>query len=110
MLFARMGVNVHGWLTHSTMQLCLNNEALFCNPCLLFSDETLKGEGQWKNQGNAFINAGFTNWKKQFECIQMHEESQSYVNSKIAQVMFLQKKSMRDILEAQERVGEEATQ
>ena len=40
----------------------------------------------------------------------MHEESQYHINSKIAQVMFLQKKSMRDMLEAEEKVQEEARQ
>ena len=40
----------------------------------------------------------------------MHEESRSHINSKIAQVMFLQKKSMRDILDAQEKVPEKARQ
>ena len=39
-----------------------------------------------------------------------NEESQSHNNSKIAQVIFLQKKSTRDILEAQEQVQEEARQ
>ena len=37
----------------------------------------------------------------------MHEESQFHINSKIAEVM-LQKKSIRNILEAQEKVREQA--
>ena len=77
---------------------------------MLFPDEVLRGEGKWKSQGNAFFKAGFSNWKKQFEYVRMHEESQSHINSKIAQVMFLQKKAMRDILDAQEKVQEEARQ
>ena len=77
---------------------------------MLFSDKVLRGERQRKNQGNAFVKAGFSNWKKQFEYVRMHEESQCHINSKIAQVMFLQKKSMRDIIEAQEKVQEEARQ
>ena len=93
------------WLTYS-----IDNYALYCIPCLLFSDEVLRGEGQQKNLGNAFVKAGFSNWKKQFEYVRMHEESQSHIDSKIAQVMFLKKKSMRDILEAQENVQEEARQ
>ena len=40
----------------------------------------------------------------------MHEELQSHINLKIAQVLFLQKKSMRDIPEAQKNVQEEARQ
>ena len=34
----------------------------------------------------------------------MHEKCQSHINSKIAQAMFLQKKSMRDILAAREKL------
>ena len=70
----------------------------------------LREKGQRKNQGNAFLKAGFSNWKKQFEYIRMREESQSHIDSKIAQAMFLQKKSMRDILEAQEKVQGEVGQ
>ena len=91
----------------SSLTYSLNNDALYCIPCLLFSDEVLRGEGQRKNQGNAFIKAGFSNWKKHFQYVRMHEETQSHINSKIAQEMFLQKKSMRDILEAREKVQEE---
>ena len=40
----------------------------------------------------------------------MHEESQAHINSKIVQLMFLQQKSMTEILEAQEKVQEEARQ
>ena len=36
----------------------------------------LRGDGQWKNQGNAWVKAGFLNWKKHFEEVRMHEESQ----------------------------------
>ena len=104
-LFRRKDRSKHSWLTYS-----LDNDTLYCIQCLLFSDEVLKGEGQQKNQGNAFVKADFSNWKKEFEYVRMHEESQSHINSKIAQVMFLQEKSMRDILEAQEKVQEEARQ
>ena len=38
-------------------------------------------------------NQGFQIGKKQFEYVQQHEESQSHINAKVAQVMFLQKKS-----------------
>ena len=66
---------------------------------MLYSDSVIAGQGQRKNQGSAFIKSGFSNWKKQF--VQQHEESQSHINAKVAQVMFLQKKSLRDILEEQ---------
>ena len=104
-LFCRKDGSKHSWLTYA-----LDNDALYCIPCLLFPDEVLRGEGQRKNHDNAFVKAGFSNWKKQFEDVRMHEESQSHTNSEIAQVMFLQKKSMRYIVEAQEKVQEEARQ
>ena len=93
------------WLTYS-----FDSDALYFIPFLLFSDEVLSGRGQQKNQSNAFIKAFFSNWKKQFEHVRMHEECEPHINSKIAEVMLLQKKSMRDIPEAQENVQEEARQ
>ena len=59
---------------------------------------------------SAFVKASFSNWKKQFKSDWMHEESQAHINSKIVQLMFLQQKSMTEILEAQEKVQEEARQ
>ena len=56
------------------------------------------------------MKAGFSNWKKQFQVVREHEESNSHVNSKLAQVMFLQKKSMRDILNAQEETEKQTRQ
>ena len=71
------------WLTYS-----LDNGPLYCIPCLLYSDEVLRREGQQKNQGNSFVKAGFSNWKNQFKYVWMHGNSQSRINSKIDQVMF----------------------
>ena len=85
-LFRRKDGSKRSWLTYS-----LENDSLFCTPCMLFSDSVIRGQGQRKNQGNAFIKSEFSNWKKQFEYVQQHEESQSHINAKIAQVMFLQK-------------------
>ena len=59
---------------------------------------------------SAFVKASFSNWKKQFKSDWMHEESQVHINSKIVQLMFLQQKSMREILEIQEKVQDEARQ
>ena len=82
-VFCRKDGTNRTWLTYS-----LEDDALYCIPCLLFSDATLRGENQRKNQGSAFSKDGFSNWKKKSE----HEESQIHINSKLAQVMFLQKK------------------
>ncbi len=45
------------------------------------------------NQGNAFRNAGYSNWKKQYSNITKHEKSESHINAKVAQVVFLQGRS-----------------
>lgn len=100
-VFCRKDGTNRSWLTY-----CLENDALYCIPCLLFSDETLRGQNQRKNQGTAFSRDGFSNWKKQYTAIPEHEASQSHINSKIAQVMFLQKRSMKDILKTQEEEQE----
>ena len=102
-LFCCKDVSKRSWLTSS-----LNNDALYRIPCLVFSDEVLRGKCQWKNQGNAFVKLGFSNWKKQFEYVQMYEESQSHFNSKVSQAILSQKKSMRGIFEAQQKVQEVA--
>ena len=84
------------WLTYS-----LDKDALFCIPCLLFSDEILRGENQRHNQGKAFCKDGFSNWKKQYTAIPDHEASQAHMNAKLSQVMFLQQRSLNDILKEQ---------
>ena len=71
------------WLSYS-----LSKDCLFCLPCLLFSDECLRGENTRHNQGNAFTNAGYSNWKKQYSNITNHEKSESHINAKVAQVVF----------------------
>ena len=47
------------WISYS-----VSKGALYCLPCLLFSDATLRGEHWRANQGNAFTPNGFCNWKK----------------------------------------------
>ena len=49
------------WASYS-----LSADALFCIPCLLFSDELSRGKNWRSNQGHAFV-IGFSNWKKQYE-------------------------------------------
>lgn len=89
------------WLTYS-----LDKDALFCIPCLLFSDEILRGENQRHNQGKAFCKDGFSNWKKQYNAIPDHETSQAHMNAKLSQVMFLQQRSLNDILKRQDEEQE----
>ncbi|XP_066934085.1 uncharacterized protein [Clytia hemisphaerica] len=101
-VFFRKDGSNRSWLTYS-----LESNALYCIPCLLFSDETSRGESQRKNQGSAFVKEGFTNWCKQYTSVPDHEASTTHINSKLAQVMFQQKKSMRDILDAQDKKQEE---
>lgn len=86
------------WLSYS-----LSKDCLFCLPCLLFSDECLRGENLRHNQGNAFTNAGYSNWKKQYSDITKHERSESHINAKIAQVLFMQGRSIESCLEQQEK-------
>jgi hypothetical protein len=86
------------WLSYS-----LSKDCLFCLPCLLFSDECLRGENTRHNQGNAFTNAGYSNWKKQYSNITKHEKSESHINAKIAQVIFLQGRSIDSCLKQQEK-------
>ena len=76
------------WLSYS-----LSKDCLFCLPCLLFSDESLRGENVRHNQGNAFTKAGYSNWKKQYSNIAKHEKSESHISAKIAKVVFLQGRS-----------------
>ena len=70
---------------------------------MLFSDSVIRGQGQRKIRG---FESGVSNWKKQFEYVQQHKESQSHINAKVAQVIFLQKRSLRDILEEQDKEQE----
>ena len=55
------------------------------------------------NQGNAFTKAGYSNWKKQYSNTAKHEKSESHVSAKIAQVVFLQGRSINSCLEQQEK-------
>ncbi|XP_066922182.1 zinc finger MYM-type protein 1-like [Clytia hemisphaerica] len=66
------------------------------------------GEQQRKNQGNAFVESGFSNWKKQFESVKKHEESHSHINAKVAHAMFLQNVTLQDILANQDKEQEAA--
>ena len=53
----------------------VRKDALYCLPCLLFSDATLRGEHWRANQANAFTTKGFCNWKKKYSAVLKHESS-----------------------------------
>lgn len=62
----------------------LSKDVLFCLPCILFSDDIVRGEYQRYLQGNVFTVTGFCNWKKQNEGIKKHERSEIHIISKVA--------------------------
>ena len=73
------------WVSYSQ-----SKTALFCIPCLLFTDASLRGEHQRVKQGNAFTMNGYSNWKKQCSGIARHEGSSAHQNAVLAQAIFLQ--------------------
>ena len=85
------------WITYSK-----SKDALFCIPCLLFSDSASRGENQRTNQGNSFTCAGFSSWHKQYSSVPNHEKTQSHKEAVIAQALFLQEKTLKDLLNKQE--------
>ena len=84
-------------VTGSNIPVRIKN-ALFCIPCLLFTDEALKGEHQRLKQGNAFTNEGFSRWKKQFEGVAKHEASSCHRSAVVAQALFLQGQTVQSSL------------
>ena len=85
------------WISYS-----LSTDSLFCMPCLLFTNVLSQGELARTNQGNAFTFAGFSNWKKQHSVVKNHEMSAAHANAKVAEVLFLQEKTIASCLEHQE--------
>ncbi|KAL5502203.1 hypothetical protein EMCRGX_G008938 [Ephydatia muelleri] len=73
------------WISYS-----VSKGALYCLPCLLFSDATLRGEHWRANQGNAFTTNGLCNWKKQYSAVLKHESSCAHRNAIVSQALFLQ--------------------
>ena len=84
------------WLTY-----CLEKDALYCIPCMLFSDAVGRGENLRANQGNAFSVKGYTNWKKQFQRVKEHEASASHVHAAVSAALFRQEKSMNHRIDEQ---------
>ena len=74
------------------------HHALFCVPCILFSDAVLRGQHLRLNQGIAFTLVGFRSWKKQHSSVLQHEACTSHRNSIVAQATFLQQRTIEHSL------------
>ena len=70
------------WVSYSTTK-----DTLFCVPCLFFNDGL-------RTQSNNFTSISFSNWIKQYDGIAKHETSEAHLNAKIAEVLFLQNKTV----------------
>ena len=70
------------WIQYSVSQ-----NALYCLPCLVFSDATLRSEHWRANQGNAFTDKEFCNWKKQCSAILKRDSSCVHRNAIVSQFM-----------------------
>ena len=79
-----------------------SKDALFCIPCLLFSDSASRGENQRLNQGNAFTVAGFANWNKQYTTVLNHDKTAIHHESVISQAHFLQERTLKELLQKQD--------
>ena len=86
---------------HSTHSMSL--DAIFCIPCLLFTDAHSRGEKFRANQGNAFVVNGFSNWRKQRERFRAHETYDTHLNAKVALVLFQQGVNVEDLLDHQSK-------
>ena len=84
------------WISYSG-----SRNALFCIPCLLFSDSSLRGENQRVKQGSAFTKEGYSSWKKQYEGVLKHERSNAHCNAVLAQALFLHHQTIVDSLSDQ---------
>ncbi len=90
------------WLSYS-----LSKDALYCIPCLLFTDTSSRGELKRANQGHAFAYTGFSNWKKQYEAVEKQESSAAHINAKVADALSLQERTLNKFIEQQELIGNE---
>ena len=86
------------WISYS-----MEKSAVFCIPCLLFTDPVLRGEHVRFNQGNAFTNGGFHSWKKQHSFVLKHEASSAHRNAVIAQAVFSKEQSIQHCLNEQSK-------
>ena len=64
-----------------------------------------RGDGQ--NQGNAFTCSGFRNWKKQYDSVLKHEQSDAHLNAIIAEALFLQQGTIAANFQRQETLESE---
>ena len=87
------------WVSYSP-----SKDALFCVPCILFSDAVLRGQHLRPNQGIAFTQVGFRSWKKQHSSVLQHEACTAHRNSIVAQATFLQQRTIEHSLNQQAEV------
>ena len=81
-------------------------DAVFCVPCLLFTNSTSRGGHQRHSQGNAFVVNGFSNWKKQTEWINLHERTQAHKDAQVAQALFLRKSNIESVMSNEQVAAE----
>ena len=89
------------WVSYS-----LSMDAVYCIPCLLFTDATSRSDNRG-NQGNAFVVNGFSNWKNQNERIHAHEASSVHKNAKVAAALFHEGLNMESLMDNQSKEREE---
>eukprot|EP00112_Aurelia_sp_Birch-Aquarium-sp1_P018848 Seg4565.5 transcript_id=Seg4565.5/GoldUCD/mRNA.D3Y31 product="Zinc finger MYM-type protein 1" protein_id=Seg4565.5/GoldUCD/D3Y31 len=94
--------NRRKWLSYS-----LTKDALYCIPCLLFTDTSSRRELKPANQGHAFACTGFSNWKKQYEAVTKQESSAAHINAKVADALSLQERTLNKFMEQQELIANE---
>ena len=81
-------------------------DAIFCIPCLLFTDSHSRVEKFRANQGYAFVVNGYSNWKNQGEKMRKHETSDAHLDAKIAQVLFQGDLNIENLLDHQSNESE----
>ena len=89
------------WVSYS-----VSLDAVFCIPCLLFTDSTSRGEQFRPSQGNAFTVNGFGNWKKQTTKVRAHEKSDSHQHAKVSQVLFQHHMNIENLIADQGQANE----
>ena len=90
------------WLSYSQKR-----NALYCLPCLLFTDATLRCEHHRLKQGNIFTTDGFSKWKNQYTAIAKHESSYSHRSAVVAQALFMKDQTISASIAMQSKANAE---
>lgn len=97
------GIFDHEYSRRRWVSYSLSEDKIFCIPCLLFTDAALRGEHtNLCRVGSSFATKGFGNWKKQFQAVKTHEQSEVHRNAKIAETRFKINKDIDSYLHKQE--------